>query len=183
MSSPCDPQDAPAGDVGTAILLIDSRLKSIYGGKTEKDPQQQEMIDQFMASLGPKGGADVLDGVCTVIYMFMQWLRMAYEDHDRDVIEHVVPSLVASMRMMPRSVRPEAIPTMAGLVIAAGTGLSPNLWRKQYGDWTTPEMNPLEATAFFLAQHINHLTDDRDFATRMVTEALSGAEEEEKDED
>ncbi|PBC87021.1 MULTISPECIES: hypothetical protein [unclassified Streptomyces] len=173
MSSSCDPRYAPAGDVGAALMVIDSRLKAIYDGTTETDPEQQELIDQFTASLSPKGAGDVLDGACTLIYMFMNWLRMAYEDHDKDVIECVVPQLVATMRMMPRSVRPEAIPTMAGLVIAAGTGLSPSLWRKQYGKWTAKEMNPLEATAFLLAEHINRLTDDRDFATRMIAEALS----------
>ncbi|MEU8569232.1 hypothetical protein AB0C51_12875 [Streptomyces pathocidini] len=173
MSSPCDPQYAPAGDVGAALMLIDSRLKAIYDGEAGTDPEQQQLSDQFTASLGPDEARDLLDGACTLIYMFMQWLRMAYEDHDRDVIEYVVPSLVASMRMMSRSVRPEAIPTMTGLVVAAGTDLSPNLWRKQYGDWTEEEMNPLEATALLLAEHINRLTDDRDFATRMITEALS----------
>ncbi|WP_418955256.1 hypothetical protein [Streptomyces tritici] len=177
MSSPCDPRYAPAGDVGAALMVIDSRLKAIYAGKTEADPEQEELVDQFIASLGPEGAADVLDGVCTLIFMFMKWLRCAYEDHDRDVIEYVVPNLVASMRMMPRSVRPEAIPTMAGLVVAAGTGLSPSLWRRQYGDWTKEEMNPLEATAFLLAEHINRITDDNDFATRLVTEALTSAEE------
>lgn len=35
MSSPCDPKYAPVGDVGVAILAIDSRLKSIYDGPTE----------------------------------------------------------------------------------------------------------------------------------------------------
>ncbi|MGY0059275.1 hypothetical protein ACWY4P_22430 [Streptomyces sp. LZ34] len=176
MSSPCDPQHAPVGDVGAALIMIDSRLKSIYDGKTEADPEQQVLMDQFTASLGPGGADAVLDGACTLIFMFMKWLRMAYEDHDKDVIEYVVPNLVATMRMMPRSVRPEAIPTMAGLVIAAGTGLSPNLWRKQYGYWTKDEMTPLEATAFLLAEHINRLTDDRDFATRMIAEALSSAD-------
>ncbi|GAA2065088.1 hypothetical protein GCM10009801_10130 [Streptomyces albiaxialis] len=39
------------------------------------------------------------------------------------------------------------------------------------------EMNALEATAFLLAERVNALTDDRDFATRMVAEALSGAED------
>jgi hypothetical protein len=109
--------------------------------------------------------------------MFMTWLRKAHEDHDKDVIEYVVPNLVATMRMMPRSVGPEAIPTMAGLVIAAGTGLSPNLWRKQYGPWTKAEMTPLEVTAFLLAEHINRVTEDPDFATRMISEALSRADE------
>ncbi|GAA1934510.1 hypothetical protein [Streptantibioticus ferralitis] len=175
MSSPCDPQYAPAGDVGVALMMIDSRLKTIYDGKAGTDPEQQQLIDQFTASLDPKEANDVVDGACTLIYMFMQWLRMAYEDHDRDVIEYVVPSFVASMRMMPKGFRPEVIPTMAGLVVAAGTGLSPNLWRKQYGDWTGDEMNSLEATALLLAEHINRLTGDRDFASRMVTEALSSS--------
>lgn len=158
-------------------MMIDSRLKSVYDGKTETDPEQQALMDQFTASLGPGGADAVLDGACTLIFMFMKWLRLAYEDHGKDVIEYVVPNLVATMRMMPRSVGPEVIPTMAGLVVAAGTGLSPNLWRKQYGYWTEDEMTPLEATAFLLAEHINRLTDDRDFATRMITEALSSADE------
>ncbi|MDN3294927.1 hypothetical protein QWM81_12870 [Streptomyces ficellus] len=177
MSSPCDPQYAPAGDVGAALMVIDSRLKAIYGGRTETDPAQQQLIDQFTASLDRRGVQDLLDGACTLIFMFMKWLRAAYEDHDKDVIEYVVPNLVATMSMMPKSVRPEAIPTMAGLVVAAGTDLSPSLWRKQYGDWTEDEMNPLEATAFLLAEHINRLTDDRDFATRLITKALSSAEQ------
>ncbi|MET9293128.1 hypothetical protein [Streptomyces sp. NPDC003077] len=177
MSSPCSPQYAPAGDVGAALMMIDSRLKAIHDGKTEIDPEHEALIHQFTESLGPKGARDVLDGACTLIYMFMVWLRQAHEEHDKDVIEYVVPSLVATMRMMPKSVRPEAVPTMAGLVIAAGTGLSPNLWRKQYGDWTEEEMTPLEVTAFLLAEHINRITDDPDFATRMITEALSRADE------
>jgi hypothetical protein len=177
VSSPCDPQHAPVGDVGAALMMIDSRLKAMYDEKTQTDAERQALTDQFTASLGPSGVDDMLDGACTLIYMFMQWLRMAYEDHGKDVIECVVPNLVATMRMMPNSIRPEAIPTMAGLLVAAGIGLSPNLWRKQYGYWTKDEMNPLEVTAFLLAEHINRLTDDRDFATRMIAEALSSAEE------
>ncbi len=158
-------------------MMIDSRLKAIYDDKTQTDAEQQALTDQFAASLGPSGVDDMLDGACTLIYMFMQWLRMAYEDHGKDVIQCVVPNLVASMGMMPKSVRPEAVPTMAGLLVAAGTGLSPSLWRKQYGYWTKDEMNPLEVTAFLLAEHINRLTDDHDFASRMITEALSSADE------
>ncbi|MET9886088.1 hypothetical protein ABZZ20_23710 [Streptomyces sp. NPDC006430] len=177
MSSSYDPRYAPAGDVGAALMVIDSRLKAIYDGTTETGPEQRLLMDQFIASSGPGGARDLLDGACTLIYMFMTWLRKAYEDHDKDVIEYVVPNLVATMRTMPRSIRPETIPTMAGMVIAAGTGLSPNLWRKQYGDWTKEEMNPLEATAFLLAEHINRLTGDRDYATRLITNALSSAEQ------
>lgn len=176
MPSSCDPQYAPAGDVGAALMMIDSRLKSIYDGTAESTQEQQVLVEQFVASLGPGGAEEVLDGTCTIIYMFMTWLRQAHEAHDKDVIEYVVPTLVASMRMMPRSMPPEVIPTMAGLVVAAGTGLSPNLWRKQYGDWTGAEMNPLEATAFLLAEQINRIADDTDFATRMIAEALSRAD-------
>jgi hypothetical protein len=164
-------------------MMVDSRLTAIYEGRTATDPEQQALTGQFAASMGRRGVGDLLDGTCTLIYMFMQWLRMAYEDHDKDVIEYVVPDLVGSMRRMPRSIRPEAIPTMAGLVVAAGTGLSPNLWRRQYGHWTQDEMNPLEATAFLLAEHINRLTDDQNFATRMITDALSQADEELGDEE
>ncbi|MFF6776596.1 hypothetical protein ACFY8W_24005 [Streptomyces sp. NPDC012637] len=177
MSSPCDPRHAPAGDVGAALMVIDSRLKAVYDGRTGVDPEQQQLIDQFVASLGPKEVHDLLDGACTLIFMFMKWLRLAHEDHGKDVIEYVVPSLVAAMRNMPKSVRPEVIPTMAGLVVAAGTGLSPSLWRKQFGDWTSEEMNPLEATAFLLAEHINRITDDRDFASRLITDALTGVDQ------
>ncbi|MER7414253.1 MULTISPECIES: hypothetical protein [Streptomyces] len=178
MLSPCDPQYAPAGDVGAALMMIDSRLRSIHEGRTEADPEQQELIEQFAASLDSEGANDVLDGACTLIYMFMTWLRKAHEDHDKDVVAYVVPSLVATMRMMPKSVPPETIPTMTGLVVAAGTGMSPSLWRKQYGYWTKEEMTPLEVTAFLLAEHINRVTDDPDFATRMISEALVSADEE-----
>ncbi|WP_443066002.1 hypothetical protein [Streptomyces sp. NBC_00503] len=172
-----DSQYAPAGDVGAALMVIDSRLKLIYGDTTEIGPEQRRLTDQFIASLGPREADDLLDGACTLIYMFMTWLRKACEEHDKDVIEYVVPNLVATMSTMSRSVPSEAIPTMAGMVIAAGTGLSPSLWRKQYGEWTEAEMNPLEATAILLAEQINRITDDPDFATRLIAEALSSAAE------
>ncbi|MGW1836835.1 hypothetical protein [Streptomyces sp. BBFR2] len=178
MSSLCGPEHAPVGDVGTALLMIDSRLKSIYDRTDEDDPEQRALNDRLAASMGPDGADEVLDGACTLIYMYMQWLRRAHEEHDKDVIEYVVPHLVATMRMMTRSIRPEAIPTMSGLLVAAALDLSPNLWRKQYGYWTEAEMNPLEATAFLLAEYINRITDDRTFATRLITDALTRADEE-----
>lgn len=179
MSSPCDPKYAPVGDVGAALMMVDARLKAVHGGaSTGDDPEQRALTDQFIASLGPGDARDVLDGACTLIFVFMKWLREAYEDHGKDPVEHVVPSLVATMRQMPKSIRPEAVPTMAGLLVAAAMDLSPDLWRRQYGDWTEAEMNPLEATTFLLADHINRLTDDPDFAVRMVAQALTGAEHE-----
>ncbi|MEU3725959.1 hypothetical protein [Streptomyces sp. NPDC031705] len=177
MSSTCDPRHAPAGDVGAALMVIDSRLKAVHDGRTGVDPEQQQLIEQFTASMDAEEARDLLDGACTLIFMFMTWLRKAYERHDKDVMEYVVPSLVATMRRLRRSVRPETIPTMVGMVVAAGIGLSPSLWRTQHGEWTDEEMNALEATTLLLAEHINQLTDDRDFATRMVTTALAGAEE------
>ncbi|MFD9813328.1 hypothetical protein [Streptomyces sp. NPDC059080] len=177
MSSPCGPEHAAVGDVGTALMMVDSRLKSIYDRNQQNDAEQRALNDQLIASMGPGDADDVLDGACTLIYMFMQWLRRAYEEHDKDVIECVVPNLVGTMRVMTRSIRPETIPTMTGLLVAAALDLSPNLWRKQYGYWTKEEMNPLEATAFLLAEHINRITDDRDFATRIITDALTRVDE------
>ncbi|WOX10467.1 hypothetical protein [Streptomyces sp. N50] len=173
MSSSCDPAHAPVGDVGAALMMVDSRLKAVHAGKSATDPEQRELMDQFLASLGPDGLDDLVDGACTLIYMFMTWLRKAHESEGKDVIEYVVPTLVATMRMMPRSCPPEVIPMMAGLVISAGTELSPNLWRQQYGDWTKEEMTPLEATAFLLAEHINRIADNPEFATRMIVDALT----------
>ncbi|MEU9858109.1 hypothetical protein [Streptomyces sp. NPDC047974] len=178
MPSPCDPRYAPAGDVDGALMVIDSRLKAVHDGKTGPDPEQQKLLDQLTASLDLEGVNELLDGACTLVFIFMKWLRQVHEEHDRDVIEYVVPSLVATLRMMPRSVRPEAIPTMAGLAIAAGTGLSPSLWRRQYGEWTKEEMTALEATALLLAEHINRIAGDRDYATRMIGETLSRADRE-----
>ncbi|MFF6794389.1 hypothetical protein ACVW0K_005244 [Streptomyces filamentosus] len=178
MPSPCDPRYAPVGDVDGALMVIDSRLKAVHDGRTGTDTEQQQLFDQLVASLDLKGVHDLLDGACTLVFMFMKWLRRVHEEHDRDVIEYVVPSLVATLRMMPRSVSPEAIPTMAGMVIAAGTGLSPNLWRRQYGDWTQEEMTALEATALLLAEHINRITGDADFATRLIGDALNRADRE-----
>ncbi|MCX4744034.1 hypothetical protein OG455_00650 [Kitasatospora sp. NBC_01287] len=178
MSSPCDPEYAPVGDVGAALMMIDSQLKAVYDGRTGKRAEEQRMADQVTASMGREGLDALLDGTCTLIYMFMTWLRAACEEHDKEVVEHVVPTLVGTMRMMPKTFRPEVIPTMAGLLIAAGTGLSPNLWRAQYGDWTAAEMNPLEATAVLLAEHINRISGgDRDFASRLITGALSRADQ------
>ncbi|MEU1075654.1 MULTISPECIES: hypothetical protein [unclassified Streptomyces] len=177
MVSDFGPQYAPAGDVGAALMVVDSRLRSIHGHGGRSDPEEQALAEQFLDSMGPQSARDLLDGACTLVYMFMTWLRKAHESHGKDVIEYVVPNLVASMSAMRKSVRPEAIPTLAGLVIAAGTGLSPSLWREQYGDWTEAEMNALEVTAFLLAEHINRITEDPDFATRLISEALARTEE------
>ncbi|MFE7531599.1 hypothetical protein ACFU7Y_38715 [Kitasatospora sp. NPDC057542] len=158
-------------------MVIDSRLKAVYDGKSGTDPEHQRMVDQLTASFGPEEAEALVEGACTLVYIYMNWLRSAFEQHEEDVVEHAVPNLVATMRMMPRTFPPEVIPTMAGLLIAAGTGLSPNLWRAQYGPWTKEEMNPLEATAVLLAEYINRISGNgNDFATKLVTDVLSEAD-------
>jgi hypothetical protein len=157
--------------------MVDSRLRALYADKAESDPEQRELTAMFAASMGPEGIGAVLDGACTLIYMYMKWLQALCEQQDEDVVEYVVPAAVGTMRMMPKSVRPEVIPTMAGLLVAAGTGLSPNLWRAQHGPWTEAEMSALEATVVLLAERMNRITDDRDFAVRMIAEALSLSEQ------
>nr|WP_223183941.1 MULTISPECIES: hypothetical protein [unclassified Streptomyces] len=156
-------------------MVVDSRLKAVYEGKAPDSAEQRRLNKQFVESLGPGGAKDLLDGACTLVFMYMKWLRSACEEHDKDIVEFVVTPMVATMRKMSRSIRPETIPTMAGLVIAAGMGLSPSLWRQQYGEWTPEEMNSLEATIFLLAELINRITEDREFATRLVANALTAA--------
>ncbi|MFJ9442431.1 hypothetical protein ACIRRH_11230 [Kitasatospora sp. NPDC101235] len=158
-------------------MVIDSRLKAVYDGRSGTDPEHQRMVDQLTASFGPEEAEALVEGACTLVYIYMNWLRSAFEQHEEDVVERAVPTLVATMRMMPRTFPPEVIPTMAGLLIAAGTGLSPNLWRAQYGAWTKEEMNPLEATAVLLAEYINRISGNgHDFATKLVTDVLSEAD-------
>lgn len=110
MSASCDPAYAPVGDVGAALMMVDSRLKAVHAGKAATDPEQQTLMEQFLASLGPGGLDDLVDGACTLIYMFMTWLRKAHESEGKDVVEYVVPTLVATMRMMPRSCPPRSSP-------------------------------------------------------------------------
>ncbi|MFJ2746282.1 hypothetical protein ACIO3O_42230 [Streptomyces sp. NPDC087440] len=158
--------------------MVDARMKEIHESGLQDDDEAacQELNRLFVASADADGLQELLDGTCTLLYMFMQWLRRTHEQGDKDVIAYVVPHLVATLRMMPKSVRPQTIPTMAALVIAAGTELSPNGWRSQYGDWTPEEMNALEATVFLIAEHINRIADDHGFAVRLIAEPLTRAE-------
>ncbi|MFC6881552.1 MULTISPECIES: hypothetical protein [Actinomadura] len=177
MSSRFSPGRAPIGDVGAALLLIDSRIKGFQSERPEMDPEQHRLIDQFLRSFDSEGANDVLDGACTLIYLYVEWLRQAHEHLERDVIEYVLPYVVGTMRMMTRSIEPETIPTMAGMMVAAAIGVSPTLWRRQYGPWLRAELIALEATVFLLADHINHITEDPDAATRLITDLLNAVTE------
>ncbi|MET9378785.1 hypothetical protein ABZX98_32390 [Streptomyces sp. NPDC002992] len=75
------------------------------------------------------GGGDLLGGACVLIFVFVKWLRMAYEDYDKGVVACVVSSVVVAMWAMRSCVRPEAVPAMAGLLVVVGCGLGPGLWR------------------------------------------------------
>lgn len=174
---PCDPGRAPVGDVGTAMFFIDSQLKTLEDDAEEPDTEHRRLTDNVLRSFDAASASDVLDGACTLVYLFMQWLRQVHETNDHDVVEHVVPYVVGTLRKMTRSIRPESIPTMAGLMIASAIGQSPTLWRAQYGPWQQMEMTALEATTLLLARYINDLADDRDAATRMIMELLSSAED------
>ena len=59
--------------MGAALLVIDSRLKAMHGGKAEADPERQRIDEQFVASSDSDGAGELLDGVCTLLYMFMRW--------------------------------------------------------------------------------------------------------------
>ncbi|CAM5486515.1 hypothetical protein SBADM41S_01054 [Streptomyces badius] len=77
--SPFEPRHAPAGDVGAALMLVDSRIRTVHAGKSGTDPEQEQLVQQLLSSLGPEGVDDVLDGTCTLIYLYMKWLREAHE--------------------------------------------------------------------------------------------------------
>lgn len=179
MPSPCDPRIVPAGDLGAALMMVDARLKAVYDGATETDPEQQQMSDEFIASMNPAEATAVLDGMCTLIHIFMSWLREDCQREDADVVDadvigEFLPILVAGMRMLPEEIPPGVLPTMAGLLVASGTGLNPLVWRAQFGGWRPEEAVALEATAVLLATHVNLIAGyDHEYATRLISEALS----------
>lgn len=172
VSSRFGPDHAPAGDVGTALMVIDSRLARLRSDAARAEAEQEELLSQFFGSFDAESANAVIDGTCTLIYLYMRWLREADEAQDGDVLEHVLPYVVGTMQMMKRSVRPETIPTMAAMMTAAVIGLSPTLWREQYGPWREAEPKSLEVTAFLLAEHINYLTKSDDTATRIISDML-----------
>ncbi|MFI0355552.1 hypothetical protein [Actinomadura sp. 9N407] len=176
MASAFGPEHAPLGDLGAALLILDSRLNELREDAPAPDPAKRELLEQLLRSYDLDGVDDVLNGACSLIYLFMEWLRQVHEDNQNDVMEYVIPYVVDTMRRMPRSIRPEAIPTMTGMLTAAAIGLSPTLWRKQFGPWTPAELTALEVTLYILADHINRLTGDDNAATQMIASLLDATE-------
>ena len=173
MSSSLDPAHAPVGDVGTALLLVDSRLAQLASEDMTLDPAQRDLIDRTLESFTPQAAQDVLDGACTLMYLYVDWLRKSHEAHDQDPLEYIVPYVAAGLRQMRKSIKPEAIPTMVGMLTACVLGLSPTLWRRQYGQWAEAEMTALEASIVLLADRINNLTGDPTAASRMIVDLLN----------
>jgi hypothetical protein len=163
------------------MLFIDSRLKAASGKDGEADLQRQQLTEQLLRSFDSAAARDVLDGVCTIIYVLIRWLDAAHKGDEHDVVKGIVPYVVTGLRAMERTVRPEAIPTMAGLIIASATRQSPTLWRQQYGSWGREEITALEATTLLVVDYINKVTGDEDTATRIIMDVLTAAEEDASD--
>lgn len=178
MSASLDPAFAPIGDVGTALLLVDSRLAQLAKADATPDPERCELVERTLESFGPKAAQDVLDGACTLMYLYVDWLRKSLEAHGQDPMEYIVPYVASGLRAMRKSVKPEAIPTMVGMLTACVLGLSPTLWRRRYGGWLEAEMNALEASLVLLADRINNLTEDPNAASRMIVDLLNVIDEE-----
>ncbi|MEV5575916.1 hypothetical protein AB0L06_38260 [Spirillospora sp. NPDC052269] len=175
MSSPLAPDRAPVGDIAAALTVLDTRLKSLGSGEAAGE---DELRNRYLESFGPQGAADVLDGACTLIYVYMQWLEDAYSSQDEDVMEHVVPWILGTMKLM-KVVNDEGIPTVAGLLVAPLVGISPTLWRREHGAWRKEEMTALEVAMVLLGLRVNELTGDDDAAVKLITDLLDRVESEE----
>ncbi|MFC5186490.1 hypothetical protein [Actinomadura harenae] len=162
------PDRAPVGDIAAALTVLDTRLKSIGSGEAAGE---DELRSRYLESFGPLGAAAVLDGACTLIYVYMQWLEDAYSSQDEDVMEHVVPWVLGTMKLM-KVVDDEGIPTMAALLVAPVVGISPTLWRREHGPWRKEEMTALEVAMVLLGLRVNELTGDDDSAVRLITDLL-----------
>lgn len=162
---------APAGDVTAAILEIDSMLKRINGTATSTPP---DLSGSLIAT--PADAAGLLDGFCTLLYLFITAFRKACEASGKDVLAETVPFVVGTLRAMTKGVAPKAVPVMAAMMTAAAMGLSPSLWRAGYGPWRPAELTALERTLLILAQEINTASGTDDAALRMVMDTLAAAD-------
>ena len=190
--------EGPVGDIVTAILQVDSRLKAIYR-RIEASSRGAEPADELtVAGLAAStsrdalGGLDVsvvktaedakelLDGYCTVVFVIVQWAmksRQAPGTKPEDALADVVRMLFSRLRLLKRAVPPASVPTMIALVAAAAIGHSPQRWREQYGHvWSEGDVAALEATAVCLAEWVNKLQGSPDAALRLIMDAFERAE-------
>lgn len=168
--------DGPVGDVVTAIMEIDSRLKLIHGTAAPDELDAAQVVPTAEAA------RRVLDGYCTVIYLYVTWFCKSYEAGGKeatDALGEIVNVVVSRLRLMRKNVAAEAIPTMVALLTASALGISPQRWREQYEhDWFREELRAIQAMAVLLAEWINNLQEDPDAALRLVMDAYERAEEE-----
>ncbi|MCW2930814.1 MAG: hypothetical protein JWM19_1776 [Actinomycetia bacterium] len=182
--------EGPVGDVVTAILQVDSRLKVIHrkieASSSGEPPDELATAKGLAASssrdaLGdldvtvlrsPEDARDLLDGYCTVVFVIVAWACAAREaagDKPEDALSSVVHMLFARLRLLKKAVAPSAIPTMVALVTAATLGSSPQRWREQYGHvWSGADVAALEATTVCLAEWVNTLEGSPDAALRLI---------------
>jgi hypothetical protein len=191
--------EGPVGDIVTAILQVDSRLKAIYR-RIEASSKGAEPADELTAVAGlaastsrdaigrldvsvvktAEDARDLLDGYCTVVFVIVQWAvvsRKAPETKPEDALADVVRMLFSRLRLLKRAVPPASVPTMIALVTAAAMEQSPQRWREQYGHvWSEGDVAALEATAVCLAEWVNKLQGSPDAALRVIMEAFERAE-------
>jgi hypothetical protein len=164
---------APAGDIATAIMDIDSTLRRIHAADeiSSVGLAAEDMVETVQQA------RDVLDGYCTVIYLFLTMWRKTAEVSGQDLVAEVIAGVVTRLRQMTRNVAPSAIPTMAAMMTAAAMEASPTLWRAQFGDWRPEELAAVQVTAVLLAEGINLAHEDDTAALRMIMEVLEQTEE------
>jgi hypothetical protein len=184
--------DGPVGDVVTAILQVDSRLRvivrKIEAWSAGRDRDEPGIPDVPVAGTVQEA-RDLLDGYCTVVYVIVRWAcapdGAAGEAADRsrdgaglagqppaEALAGIVAMLFSRLTALKRAVVPSAIPTMIALVTAAAMGTSPQRWRDQYGHvWSEGDVAALEATAVCLAEWVNRRQRSPDAALRLVMAA------------
>ena len=195
--------DGPAGDVVTAILLVDSRLRVIHrkieGWAGEKAPGEtalgeaapDEPAGRAVAAeqagaqpdmpvvAAPEDAGDLLDGYCTVVYVIVRWACAAHEADGgtaADALAQMVRMLLPRLTMLKRVVPRSAIPTMIALVTAAAMEGSPQRWHDRCGQaWSQGDVAALEATTVCLAEWVNAAQGSPDAALRLIVDAYEHA--------
>ena len=168
--------DGAIGDVVTAIMDIDSRLRVIHGDGNghRKGSAGPDMLEAFSLAETPESLEALVDGYCTVIYSFTSALVRAYEDGGKemeDALSRLVQRLMMWMKRMPQAVPPPLVPTMIALVTSSALGISPQRWKEQYGDWSADEILALRFTAMLIADWTNELEESPDAALCMIVSA------------
>jgi hypothetical protein len=197
--------DGPAGDVVTAILQVDSRLRVIHrkieawaGEKASGDPplsdtppgdtppgqaaaaeQAGGRPPEMPLVAGAEGDRDLLDGYCTIVYVITRWACAAREADggtSADALAEIVRMLFSRLTLLKRVVPRSAIPTMIALVTAAAMEASPQRWREGCGQaWGDGDATALEAAAVCLAEWVNTAQGSPDAALRLIMDAYERA--------